>query len=103
MNIGAGYRWNSEATHGGISEMSTNDPHPGHAGLFKLNSTSAQYSPLSRQGPATVHQSTPGYKLLRVSRMRTSLQVTNEEIRRVVLACCHPTERNTYAIPEADP
>ena len=65
--------------------MSTYDPHPSHAGLFMLNSTSVQFSPLSQQGPATAHQSNSAHQFIRVSRMRTSLQVTNEEIRRVVV------------------
>jgi hypothetical protein len=67
-----------------ISDMSTNDPHPAHVGLFKVNSTSAQLSPLNWQGPVTAHQSSGAHQLSRVSKMRTSLQVTNEEIRRVV-------------------
>jgi len=68
---------NSDVTYGSISDMSTLDPHPGHAGLFKLNSTSAQYSPLSKQEPAAAHEFAGPSQLSGVSRMRTGLQITN--------------------------
>jgi hypothetical protein len=54
MTIGFGCcwdYWDHEVTYGTISEMSTLDPHPAHAGLFKLNSTSVQCSPFNKQGP----------------------------------------------------